>query len=510
MLTRVDICFSFLQLQGNFSVRRIQADVAIKMISPPSGGNITMQVNMGEGKSSVIMPLSAATLADGNQLVRVIVPKALTVQMFRLLVDRLGGLVNRPIYYLPFSRSLTSGYSCDQLDSLHELMSECMRNRGILMVQPEHVLSLKLTSIQGQLPEYLGNVNGGSSDSDKLGTIGDRASGGAFAELQRWVESNTRDILDESDEVLHPRFQLIYTVGSQQHTEGYPDRWTITQEVLRLVKKHALSLSHDLPDAIEYELGRSGSFPRIRILRASDARQHLISLIVDDVMDGHLPSLKFRDIYGNRLLRDAVRAFISSKDVFPPTARMVEEYARQSVLWDGLLLLRGLFACNVLLFALAERRWRVDYGLSPKRTLLAVPYRAKDVPAPTAEFGHPDIMIILTCLSYYYGGLTERQLRTSFQILQEQGDPSLEYANWLRDFDPDSMPDCIQDLSNINTKSSEQWDRHLFPLFARNQGAVDFYLSRVVFPREAKEFPRKLVASSWDLAEARERPITGK
>ena len=498
------------QLQANFFIRRIQADVAIKMISPPLGENTAMQVNMGEGKSSVVLPISAVTLADGDKLVRVIVPKALTVQMFRLLVDRLGGLVNRPIYYLPFSRSLTNRYSRQQFKSLRELLSECMRDRGILVVQPEHALSLKLISVQGQLPRYLRNGDSVNSESDKFGVLGNQASGGAFMKLQRWVQSYSRDILDESDEVLHPRFQLIYTIGLQQHMEGYPDRWTITQQVLRLAKKHVLSLSHGLPDAIEYELGPSGSFPRIRILRASDVRQHLISLVVDDVMDGHLPSLSFRDIDGNRGLRDAVRAFISSKDVFQPTVRMVEEYAQKSVLWDGLLLLRGLFAYNILLFALAERRWRVDYGLSPTRTLLAVPYRAKDVPAPTAEFGHPDIAIVLTCLSYYYGGLTEEQLRASFETLQEQDDPSLEYSNWLQDYDPASVPECIQDLSNVNTKSSEQWDKYLFPLFARNQGAVDFYLSRVVFPREAKEFPQKLAASSWDLAERREHPITGE
>ena len=61
-------------------------------MSPRSGENTVMQINMGEGKSSVIIPITAAALADGKQLVRVIVPKALTVQMFELLVARLGGL----------------------------------------------------------------------------------------------------------------------------------------------------------------------------------------------------------------------------------------------------------------------------------------------------------------------------------------------------------------------------------------------------------------------------------
>ena len=114
-----------------------------------------MQVNMGEGKSSVIIPIVAAALADGKQLVRVIVPKALTVQMFDLLVARLGGLANRPIYYLPFSRTPERDYDGKvtslQIDDLHNLMLQCMADRGILLVQPEHVVSLKLKSIEEQM-----------------------------------------------------------------------------------------------------------------------------------------------------------------------------------------------------------------------------------------------------------------------------------------------------------------------------------------------------------------------
>ena len=54
----------------------------------------------------MIAPIVAAVLADGEQLVRVIVPKPLTVQTIHLFLDRLGNLTHRRIYYLPFSRSL--------------------------------------------------------------------------------------------------------------------------------------------------------------------------------------------------------------------------------------------------------------------------------------------------------------------------------------------------------------------------------------------------------------------
>ena len=134
----------------------------------------------------------------------------------------------------------------------------------------------------------------------------------------------------------------------------------------------------------------------------------------------------------------------------------------------------------------------------------------KDIPAPNTQFGHPDITIVLTCLSYYYAGLSQEQLRVLFEMLLDQDDPSTEYALWVQEFDRDSVPDSLRKLSDFNLRPSEQWDKVIFPLFAQNQAAIDFYLSRVVFPHKAKEFPWKLSGSSWDLAEKREKLITGE
>ena len=445
-----------------------------------------MQLNMGEGKSSVIVPIIVAILANGDQLVRVIVPKALTAQMFHTLVDRLGGLTNRRVYFIPFSRSLK--IDCQRAEALLQIMSECMKSCGVLLAQPEHLLSLKLVSVEKQLKE-----------------VKDDQVGPALLELQRWLHSFSRDILDESDEILHVRYQLVYTIGNQQHMEDTPERWTTTQRILSLVNKHATSLREAFPLGVEYERGRSGSFPHLRILHA-DAGQKLISCVLKDVIDGHLPNFSFAHLRSD--LKDAIQSFISSEDVSVEKVRLVKEYSLGSPLWGGLLLLRGLLATGILLFAFRERRWRVDYGFAPERTMLAVPYRAKDIPAQRAEFGHPDVTIILTCLSYYYGSLEEKQLKQSFEILLKHDEPSMDYDLWVRECF--SVPDSLRTLSGINIKSSEQWHNHLVPLFSQNKATIDFYLSRVVFPKEAKEFPKKLACSGWDLVEKRARLVTGE
>ncbi|KAG9311593.1 hypothetical protein JVU11DRAFT_7802 [Chiua virens] len=139
--------------------------------------------------------------------------------------------------------------------------------------------------------------------------------------------------------------------------------------------------------------------------------------------------------------------------------------------------------------------------------MLAIPYRAKDVPAARAEFGHLDITIILTCLAYYYGGLTEEQLKIVFEILLEQDDPSHDYALWLTNIN--SVSDSLWTLSKVNIRSLEQWNKYIVPFFTWNQATIDYFLSKVVFPKYAKEFPWKISGSSWDITEKRNHLITG-
>ncbi|KAI6118454.1 hypothetical protein F5141DRAFT_1212382 [Pisolithus sp. B1] len=471
------------QLDGDFLIRRVQADVALEMIAPRSGQNTVLQLNMGEGKSSVIVPAVASVLADGNQLVRVVVPKALASQMFHLLVQRLGGLVNRRVFYLPFSRSLQIDQS--GANAVQAILKECMRKRGILVVQPEHILSFKLLSVEKQ-----------------LGDTADIA--GELLETQRWLHSHARDILDESDEILHVRNQLIYAVGSQRPLEGFPTRWSTTQQLLHLVKKHAPMLCAKFPLGVEYEQRHrhSGAFPHIRILHR-DAGDELISRTAQDVMDGRL--LNFSGARG--IDRTAIHHFITRMDVASSEVQMIRDYCGGTAMWMTLLHLRGLLASGILLFALMERRWRVGYGLAPSRTMLAVPYRAKDVPAPRAEFGHPDVAIVLTSLSYYYGGLDREQLMLCFERLLTLDNPDQEYESWVRDCL--EVPENLRRISGVNAQSFDQWNQYLFPMFSHNQSTVDFYLSQVVFPQEAKEFPSKLSSCGWDLAEKREHVTTG-
>jgi hypothetical protein len=147
-----------LEVENNIQIRQEQAHIAREMMSPSSGCNSVMQLNMGLGKSSVIVPIVGAALADRTRLVRVVVLKPLAMQMFHLLAKKLGGMLNRRIFYMPISRSLKLDVL--QARQILELYQECMRVGGILLIQPEHILSFELMGFEHVLsgkPE-LGNV----------------------------------------------------------------------------------------------------------------------------------------------------------------------------------------------------------------------------------------------------------------------------------------------------------------------------------------------------------------
>ena len=94
-------------------------------------------------------------------------------------------------------------------------------------------------------------------------------------------------------------------------------------------------------------------------------------------MNGRLENLTFAGLSAQVPLRNAVLRFIKKYRVDDQTYAKVKDFYGGSCLWKGLLLLRGLLAHGILIYVLRQQRWRVDYGLDSKRSLLAVPYRAK-------------------------------------------------------------------------------------------------------------------------------------
>lgn len=169
--------------------------IAHRMRSLASGENAVMQLNMGEGKSSVIVPIVAAFLANGSYLVRVLVPKPQARQMFQMLVSKLGGLLGRRVYHMPVSRSLKFGET--ETREIERIRRECMSEGGVLLLQPEHILSLKLMCLVCFIAEK------------------DEVARSLLKTLELFRTASW-EIVDESDENFSVKFELVYTMGMQR------------------------------------------------------------------------------------------------------------------------------------------------------------------------------------------------------------------------------------------------------------------------------------------------------
>ncbi|KAK3312595.1 hypothetical protein B0H66DRAFT_607658 [Apodospora peruviana] len=351
------------------------------------------------------------------------------------------------------------------------------------------------------------------------GRVDGGALGESIARLYQEFESVSRDVVDESDENFSVKYELIYTMGAQEAVEMSPGRWILIQQILALVETAVRQLMADsvhtnLAEGLIFEDHGVGRVPVIRILEES-ADRHLIGVLAATICRRGLTG--FPVAHKNERMRQAVHNYISVNQVTPEDLALVEDFDTTGLFnspttKNAVLLLRGLLAKGVLLFALGQKRFRVNYGLAPARrppTMLAVPYRAKDMPSPRSEFSHPDVVIVLTCLSYYYSGLSDEQLYTCFQLLHDDSDQAeQEYGRWAAQA-PD-LPPSFQHFSSINIEDKPQCETIVFPALRHARPVVDFFLAYVVFPKEMKQFPLKLSSSGWDLAKPKKHhPLTG-
>jgi hypothetical protein len=390
-----------LEVESNIMIRPEQVDVALGTIAPSTHQNSVLQLLMGKGKTSCILPMVAVVLAK-KDLCRIVVPRPLLLQSAQIMQAKLGGILNREIMHIPFARRTPTGN--DLMKTYCQMHTYIQKQSGIILALPEHLLSFKLSGLQRLCD----------------GKIEEAA---VMIKAQAWLDRHARDVLDECDVSLAIRTQLIYPSGSQQTVDGHPLRWQTTQALLDLITSYLDELTWRYPNSIEV-VKRSG-FPFIYFLR-KDVEEYLMEQMVQKVCKGQTIILPVGNypVSSQQDIHDFISMPLVDAQV---TKRVLELFKEKRHLIDVLYHLRGLFVHRILLSTL-KKRWNVQYGLHPTRDPIAVPYQAKGVPSPTAEWGHPDVAIILTCLSFYYEGLSMAQFKQAIEHLAKADEPSIEYS----------------------------------------------------------------------------------
>ncbi|KAL7929432.1 hypothetical protein V8C35DRAFT_331665 [Trichoderma chlorosporum] len=467
-----DADWLLLEIDSNILIRTDQVDVARAIIAPDSGQNSVLQMNMGRGKTSCIMPMAAAILANGDNVSRLIVPKSLVMQTANMMHSRLGGLVGREICHIPFSRQTPT--TATILGLYEQLHRDIQKSKGLILTSHEYVLSFRLSGLQRL------------ADDNKI------REATTMINFQSWLNRHCRDILDECDFTLSPKTQLNYPSGSEKPYDGQQFRWLVAEGLLSMVSEYIPRLQAAFPGSMEI-LASSSWFPAVQFLR-NDAEDELHRLLVDDISGGKAPFLHTECDIGE-YTQAAIKQVVSGRKFDEWTFdKATGAFSNPESAAKKLLIVRGLVTRRILLLCLSKR-WNVQYGLHPNRPPLAVPFAAKGVPSELSEYGHPDVAIVLTCLSFYSAGLSYEQFRQGLQSVLASEDAASEYEKWALE---STLPPYLQYWNLINMDDETQI-RTLWKLLCRTRVATNYYMNKFVFPPYARQFTIKLQASAWDI-----------
>eukprot|EP00703_Trepomonas_sp_PC1_P004566 JAP92040.1 hypothetical protein TPC1_16141 [Trepomonas sp. PC1] len=478
------IVWLLLQLELNCTIRPNQIDIAKQMIEPNSNLNQVTQLNMGEGKTQIIIPMLAAYLSQQNVLSRVIVLPQLFRPNYTALKFKMGRLINKAVLYSKCDRNLE--FSVEYVNQLQKFFESIIKNQQIYITQPDYLQSFKL-----KVQEI------SSTKSQKSKNL---------FQLFNFIEQNSRDVMDESDELLSHKHQMIYTMGKQEHIYGGLERWGTIQKVYNLLAtiitenydslKHSIEYMNDSPTPLQ--------FSQVRIINDS-VFEFIKMQLIDGILNGKtlikLP-LDFSSA-DKQLINQYITA--SNEQNFGQELELEQKFGEK---FEVFKLLRGLLGHKLLLYAL-QKRWRVNYGIDYNQNRrIAVPFKAKDVASDKTEFGHPEMTIQLTLLSYYYSGLQLEQVQECLLKIQNEEDPNAIFDSIIFEA-KDQIPTEYWQFNSINVLDVENIKIRFYPVFKYNRHLINYYLNFKVFPKETKQFPQKLSVVAPDLCQKKNHYVTG-
>ncbi len=215
---------------------------------------------MVAGKTSVITPLVCSALATTGSVVRITLLTSLLESHGQELALRLGGIMEHSVYYFPCNRGVAFNQpsSSIMVSQMISQFQECLEEGGSIVTVPEHRLSMMLKFDELCIRQPQGST-----------TIPPTA--GTLLDLFNLFRRHLVDIVDESDEILRHKYQLLYTIGAQQAVDGGERRWKVVQQALQLLRVGIDAFCAENAEELRGNIVHmpekcSGSWPCIRLI----------------------------------------------------------------------------------------------------------------------------------------------------------------------------------------------------------------------------------------------------
>lgn len=489
------------EVEQQLQIRPEQFKTVQQLLQRPCGSVI--QLNMGSGKTRVMVPMLVLELGrQKRKLVRINVLSSILQEALLFYQQCLVASVqNTKLFALPFVRD--HDINEFKVKILDEELRRCHLFGGCLIMTPQHRNSLLLKQHDANL--YLANL----------------------------PQEQIFDVIDESDAILEPSFQLVYAMGTKQDLPSRSTRCSVLQSLLSILSTgkwkaktmmssslltlspgewatsmHLLQLLEN-PKAFHKENSKAGCFNNLRVIKlSSEDKRNFTKGIAEEFVRN--PRSGFEWLQKVEKQKDVeVLVKMMSDPEFQHTRDALSIEPLYSRFKNDILAARGFLAYGILLHCL-EARWGVSYGLRHLRdddTRMAVPYSASDTPKPRAEFSHPDVAIAYTNLSYLHLGLTRSQFRMALELLDLKGlSAKLEtYTLWIENVREDVPTvelyqfDKYEKVDPSNQTQFELMHRRL----NRCMEVVFFWLNEAAFPVDTMQYPQRRISSAFNVADSK-------
>ncbi|RHY27783.1 hypothetical protein DYB32_006532, partial [Aphanomyces invadans] len=473
------------EVEGMLQIRPEQATIALHLLREGSG--TICQLNMGLGKTRVILPMLILHYTALGQVPRVHILGPILRETIAFFHQHLcASTLGIRIVDQPFHRqvSLTSfGLT---------ILGQRIEN-ACYIVAPEHRLSLEM-----KYHEY-------TYVQDAKAT-----------ELAALLAKKYVDIFDECDALLHHRYQLVYAMGTPTKLDQCETRAIVAQDLLDVLNTCRGPLKEWMEEhCLETTTTKSKCHYRGIRLKADVPEASLVTLR-RLVLSAWLVHPSAHAWFGHWMQKgpthkDTLMRCILDKSVDVEEFHVVKDTPQYA--W--LLALRGFLGFGILEHCLQQRP-RVQFGVDPKRhpKRLAIPFRAADVPSARAEFGQPDVAILLTTIAYYYQGLSAAQVMEAVNVLLSMGLSARtnEFESWMGPIRDELEPKeahMLQKCSKLDPTNGPQMTL-LVDKLASSTHLINFWLRRCVFPKDMAQYPARIATSAWNLAHtARAKGFSG-
>ncbi|CAJ1357239.1 unnamed protein product [Effrenium voratum] len=533
--------FLAFEFTRNLLLRENQVNLVQDFISTlenkEGGSAMVKQMIMGQGKTTVVCPMLVLMLANGEQLVVLVVPSALLDMSRRVLRSTFASVLTKDVGTFECERS--SAFDPHLLKKLEK----AKQSGAAVVTVPTSVKSLMLRMLELMFKLQAKGKEANDSVTETRSQV--RQLSKALSHFRHGAI-----LMDEVDVVLHPlKSELNFPYGPKEPLDGSSPRafrWTLPMHLFEalFLGQAVLKANGKLPPHLEAQLsgaqgtrykeiavGLSKRIAKGYASKALQASPHLVLLeeeffnedlkpLLTEWLLMWLRSQGVMDAGGNaQKLRTATVSSYLMRGSDQPAAKEEEEAfkdlpaAEMKMLnlahaWLSLLLPHCLAKIDRVSFGIMTsedltRALEADPNMPLSRGKLAIPFIGKDVPSPTNEFAHPDIVIGLTILGYRYENLRladidEVMVRLLNDVRKEPGraqdrPSAVLYRTWVTEAggflcDP-SVPDAPKQSGKgvpplaLLQRSNETQMKDIFKLLCGSTSVIQWYLEQLVFPK---------------------------